>query len=88
MVRGNTAIRGVGGSGGTKGGASAGSGGTPNGSSGTAFLGAAGAVGRAGVGLGGGLARPTSASVTLADTSITGNIASTEDNDVSGLALQ
>src|SRR5262249_8057856 len=83
-ITGNQANRGFGGSGGPAGGVSAGAGGSPGGSAGAAFPGSNGAAGVAGVGIGGGLDLVTRGTAPDRDTTITGNTASTTDNDVSG----
>ncbi len=51
---------------------------------GQAHPGAAGVAGVAGVGIGGGLDLLPGGTVTIDNTNITGNTASTSDNDVSG----
>jgi hypothetical protein len=68
---------------GNAGSANGGTGGTPNGPAGVVIAGSAGVVGTIGEGDGGGIVifGPT----TIDDTSITGNFASTHDNDVSGV---
>jgi hypothetical protein len=70
-ITGNRATGGLGAPGGTGGGASRGSAGMP------------GADGVSGTGVGGGLSRFKNGSVTLANTNINGNNASTTGNDVS-----
>ena len=62
----------------------AGAGGTPNGIPGSAFPGSPGAAGVSGVGVGGGLDLIPGGTVVIDDTTITGNLASTSNNDVSG----
>ncbi|MFI5458261.1 MAG: hypothetical protein ACHRXM_22755, partial [Isosphaerales bacterium] len=57
-------------------------GGFPNGPAGQAHVGAKGTDGSAGVGVGGGLA--TFGAATIDNTTIAGNTASTNDNDVDG----
>ena len=83
-ITGNQANRGLGGAGWLGGGAQAGLGGTPGGFPGTAILGTAGTTGPSGVGIGGGLDLLPGGTVVIDDTTITGNQASTNDNDVSG----
>ena len=83
-VTGNQANRGPGGAGGLAGGVVAGDGGTPHGTAGAAFPGSPGAAGVAGVGVGGGLDLLPGGTVVIDNTTITGNTASTTDNDVSG----
>jgi hypothetical protein len=85
-ITGNQAKGGIGGAGGQGGGAFAGQGGHPNGLAGSASQGAAGADERAGAGLGGGLVRDPSPNVTINNTKITGNTASTAGNDVGEIA--
>jgi hypothetical protein len=83
IITGNQAIQGLHGSGGPSSAASTGgSGGTPNGNSGLAFVGDPGADGFDGVGLGGGIV--TTGTATIDNTTITGNHASTNDDDVDG----
>ena len=83
----NLAILGFAGPGGFAGGATPGQGG-PNSSAGTATAGTPGPQGSPGVGLGGGLDRLSAADVFITNTSITGNKASTADDDTSGMDLQ
>ena len=64
--------------------ARAGAGGAPGGFPGSAFPGTAGTAGVSGVGVGGGLDLLLGGTVVIDDTTITGNQASTNDNDVSG----
>ena len=80
----NQANQGSGGRGGAAGGAIGGQGQTPGGPAGQAFPGIAGVAGVEGVGLGGGLDFFPGGDVTIDNTNITGNNASTADNDVSG----
>jgi hypothetical protein len=87
----NQANRGLGNGGGAGGGASAGHGGDgdgdpgdADGSPGMAFPGMAGAVGVSGRGIGGGVAQAAGVNVSIGHTNITGNTASTRDNDLAG----
>jgi hypothetical protein len=84
LITNNQAGGGPGGAGGAGGPATAGPGGTPNGVAGSAAPGAAGPAGTGGSGIGGGLNLAAGASATIDDTTITGNLASTSDNDVHG----
>jgi hypothetical protein len=89
-ITGNQAKNGLGGAGGQGGDAFEGVGGRsgtgkPNGLVGTATQGTAGANGVSGAGIGGGLDRLTGSDATISNTNITGNNASTADNDVSVL---
>jgi hypothetical protein len=79
----NQANSGLGGAGGQGGTAFEGTFGRPNGLAGTATQGTAGANGVSGAGIGGGLDRLTGGIAMIANTNITGNSASTADNDVS-----
>ena len=79
----NQANSGLGGAGGQGGDDVAGLGGRPNGLFGTAVPGTAGANGVSGIGIGGGLVYLTGGIAMIANTNITGNRASTADNDVS-----
>jgi hypothetical protein len=83
----NQATLGLGGSAGMVGAGQAGQGGAPNGAPGSAVPGTPGLDGRSGAGLGGGLFRSTGDNATIANTNITGNHASTADNDESVLAI-
>ena len=80
----NQADRGSAGAGGTAGGAIGGQGQAPGGPAGQAFPGIAGVAGVEGVGVGGGLDFFPGGDATIDNTNITGNNASTADNDVSG----
>ena len=62
----------------------AGAGGTPSGTAGSAFPGSPGTAGVSGVGVGGGLDLIPGGTAVIDDTTVTGNHASTNDNDVSG----
>ena len=86
-VTANLAVLGPAGMGGSAGSATAGQGG-PNASTGTASAGTAGAAGLRGDGFGGGLYRRDPATVSITNTTISGNNASTADNDLSGAALE
>jgi hypothetical protein len=83
-VTGNQAIAGTVGTGALAGNAIAGLGGVPGGFAGTAFPGTNGSAGASGVGIGGGLDLLPGGTAAIADTTITGNTASTNDNDVAG----
>ena len=78
------AVRGQGGPGGAGGAAFGGVGGAPGGMNGQAHPGASGTSAVSGVGVGGGLDLFPAGTVTIDNTNITGNTASTADNDVSG----
>jgi hypothetical protein len=80
----NQAIRGAGGAGGAAGTATAGPGGSPGGTPGYTFPGTPGAQGSPGTGSGGGLFLDPAGTATIKDTTITGNQASTSNNDVAG----
>ena len=82
LITSNRALSAAGGVPGTGGAATAGQGGTPNGANGTATPGANGAAHPLSVGAGGGIF--TVATATIDFTTITGNTASTQDNDVDG----
>ena len=87
-ITGNQANRGLGGPGGGVAGATVGKGGAPDGPPGRElFLGQAGDAGASGAGIGGGVVRFSSGNVTLANTSIKGNNASTAGDDVSSPAV-
>src|SRR5262249_1166900 len=78
------ANRGLGGPGGAAGGAIGGPGQAPGGTDGQAFPRGPGAAGGAGMGRGGGIHLVPGGKVTIDDTRVTGNNASTGNNDVSG----
>ena len=78
----NQALSAAGGAPGTGGTATAGTGGTPNGPNGTATQGTNGAAHPLSIGAGGGIF--TVATATIDFTTIIGNTASTQDNDVDG----
>jgi hypothetical protein len=83
LITANQAHLAPGGAGGRSSTASTGGpGGSPNGAAGTAVVGVPGLDGFAGVGVGGGLA--TLGAATIDNTTIAGNSASTNDNDVDG----
>ena len=84
IVTGNSAHAGPGGAGGNLGVAQAGTGGSPSGAAGTSFPGKFGTAGTSGTGVGGGLDLITGGTVVIDNTSITGNGATTTDNDVHG----
>jgi hypothetical protein len=84
-VTANQANRGLGGPGGQGGDGFGGSGGRLNGAAGAGLAGPAGPAGLAGAGVGGGVVRDTSLIVTINNTNITGNTASTTGNDVGGV---
>jgi hypothetical protein len=83
-ITGNQAFLGLGSSGGAAGGASAGNGGVLRGFPGTAEPGTPGVAGVNGVGIGGGLDLFPNGIVRIDTTNVTGNFASTGDNDTSG----
>jgi hypothetical protein len=85
-ITGNQATGGTGGEGGSGGAASVGRGGTPNGAIGRSNQGVSRTSASPGAGLGGGLARESSANVTINNTNITGNTASTNGDDVGEIA--
>ncbi len=64
--------------------AQAGTGGSPSGTAGTAFPGHFGTAGNSGTGMGGGLDLITGGTAVIDNTTITGNSATTTDNDVHG----
>ena len=82
LITGNKALAGIGGAPGTGASATAGTGGTVGGADGTATHGANGAPHPLSIGAGGGIF--TVATATIDNTSITGNTASSLDNDVDG----
>jgi hypothetical protein len=73
-----------GGTGGPAGATNAGLGAPPVGSNGLAFPGSPGGTGSSGVGIGGGLGLDPGGTVVIDNTTITGNHATTTDNDVHG----
>jgi hypothetical protein len=85
VIRANHANAGLAGMAAGGGATTAGSGGTPNGTAGQASPGGAGKDGLAGVGVGGGLNSLVGKQVTLEDTTITGNTASTAGDDVGAI---
>jgi hypothetical protein len=82
MITANQANAGLRGPGGAPGGALAGTGGARNGVDGQIFPGTAGGAGLSGFGIGGGH-DPLTNSVVIDNTNISGNSASSADNDVS-----
>lgn len=82
LIQGNFALLAEGGFGGHGGRAILAPGGTPNGPAGRVVFGADGLTGNAGVGVGGGVS--IVAPATIDNTTITGNKASTQDDNVSG----
>ena len=64
--------------------ATAGAGGSSNGAAGQTHPGNAGALGLSGTGMGGGLVLVTGGTVLIDDTTVTGNTATTSDNNVFG----
>jgi hypothetical protein len=87
-ITGNKSNRGIGGPAGAGGAATAGKGVAGKVPDGTAKPGKVGVGAVAGTGIGGGLERIPGSSVTIANTNITGNSASTAGNDVSEAALE
>jgi hypothetical protein len=84
VITGNSAAAGIGGAEGSLGVAQAGTGGSPSGVSGGSFLGHFGTAGTPGTGVGGGLDLVTGGTVVIDNTTISGNSATTTDNDVHG----
>jgi hypothetical protein len=85
LVAGNSASAGQARLGGDRGSATGGAGGAPNGTPGMAFFSfPTGKNGTPGIGAGGGLGPFPAPNVTIANTKITGNHASTFNNDVDG----
>jgi hypothetical protein len=84
VITGNSAHAGPGSAGGSLGVAQAGTGGSPSGAAGTSFPGHFGTAGTAGTGVGGGLDLITGGTVVIDNTTISGNSATTTDNDVHG----
>jgi hypothetical protein len=80
----NQALGGRGGSFGAVGNGNGGSGGTPGGTPGTGVIKLSIVPSTAGKGIGGGLNLDAAGSATIKDTSVTGNQASTSNNDVAG----
>jgi hypothetical protein len=82
LITANQANRGLGGAGGKGGIGVGGPGGQPNGGIGLSVNGTTGADGAPGTGSGGGLVQSPTKAVVIMNTTITGNTASTENNDV------
>jgi hypothetical protein len=82
VITGNSAAAGIGGAGGSFGVAQAGTGGSPSGAAGASFLGHSGTAGTSGTGVGGGLDLITGGTVVIDNKTVSGNGATTTDNDV------
>jgi hypothetical protein len=82
VITANQANAGLGGTGGAPGIALAGAGGSPGGMAGNVFPGSSGTAGSAGLGIGGGLDLVAGGMVVIDNTTISGNHATTTDNDV------
>ena len=84
LITANQATAGAGGPGAAPGIAQAGTGGTPGGTNGQVFPGNRGRTGTAGTGVGGGLDLIAGGTVVIDNTTLTGNTATTSNNDVFG----
>ena len=84
FVTANHAVAGPGGRGGAAGGLGGGLGGTPGGAAGLAHPGNRGSTALSGAGIGGGFYLATGGTVSIDNTTITGNSAATSNNDVFG----
>ena len=84
LITANQANAGLGGSGGAAGSAQPGAGGIPNGTVGQIFVKGAGAAGLSSTGIGGGLDLLTGGTVSIDNTTINDNTATTSNNDVVG----